>query len=274
MAKNKYKLLVTDIDGTLQSETGEISLEDRAALMSIRERGMQVAVSTGRITTACRDLFELLSLEGYHIFCDGALVSDITGKSIIYQQALGDELVQETIDFAHTHNVYLELATGAEYFVEQETEATLVHSKLLNMEPQVVNFAELKVKSDIIKENLVKVCPDEEEGISAFREMFSGRTSISRVNIPRFPGVDFINIVACDVSKGRATERLARHLGITMDEVVALGDGMNDVSIIAIAGLGIAMGSAPEAVKKAADYVTLDAMHNGVAYAIKKFLLD
>jgi len=274
MAQNKYKLLVTDIDGTLENEAGEISGEDRAALMGIRECGIQVAVSTGRITTACRGIFEQLSLEGCHIFCDGALVSDITGSNSIYQQSLDDEIVQETIEFALSHDLYLELATGTEYFVERITEATRIHCKLLNMKPQVADFTKLKGRSGFIKENLVKVGPEEEAGISAFWEKFTGRVSLARVAMPRFPNVEFINVVARDVSKGKATKKLAQHMGVTMEEVVALGDGMNDISVIAIAGLGIAMGSAPEELKKTADYVTLDAAHSGVAYALKKFLLD
>ena len=71
---------------------------------------------------------------------------------------------------------------------------------------------------------------------------------------------------------GKALEALAVPLGITLAEVIAIGDGVNDISLLSAAGLAVAMGNAPDEVKKVADYVTLDAGHNGVAAAIDKFL--
>ena len=75
------------------------------------------------------------------------------------------------------------------------------------------------------------------------------------------------------VSKGKALEALTSHLGIALDEVMAVGDGNNDIPLLTTAGLAVAMGDAPDEVKAVADYITLDIEHNGVAAAIEKFLL-
>jgi hypothetical protein len=75
------------------------------------------------------------------------------------------------------------------------------------------------------------------------------------------------------VSKGRALEALASYLGISLAEVMAIGDGINDIPLLSVAGLAIAMGNAPDEVKAVADYITLDVDHSGVAAAIEKFLL-
>jgi len=66
---------------------------------------------------------------------------------------------------------------------------------------------------------------------------------------------------------------LAAHLGISLDEVMAVGDGTNDIPLLTSAGLAVAMGDAPTEVKAVADYITLDIDHNGLAAAIKKFLV-
>ena len=74
-------------------------------------------------------------------------------------------------------------------------------------------------------------------------------------------------------TKGKALEKLAYHLGFSLAEVVAVGDGSNDISLLSTAGLGIAMGNAHEEVKKVADHITLNVEEHGLAAAIKRFLV-
>ena len=80
-------------------------------------------------------------------------------------------------------------------------------------------------------------------------------------------------MIAPDVSKGTALEALASFLGIPLTEVMAIGDGGNDIPLLSSAGLAVAMGNASDELKAVADYITLDVDHNGVAAAISKFLL-
>ena len=90
---------------------------------------------------------------------------------------------------------------------------------------------------------------------------------------PSFPDVEFINILAPEVSKGRALEALASHLGVSLSEVAAIGDGTNDIPLFSLAGLAVAMDNAPDEVKAVAHYTTLDVDRSGLAAAVKKFLL-
>jgi len=80
-------------------------------------------------------------------------------------------------------------------------------------------------------------------------------------------------VLAPGVSKKKALEALAWHLGISMNEIMAIGDGANDISLLSSVALAIAMDNAPDEVKAVADYITLDVDHSGVAAAIDKFLL-
>jgi hydroxymethylpyrimidine pyrophosphatase-like HAD family hydrolase len=80
-------------------------------------------------------------------------------------------------------------------------------------------------------------------------------------------------VVAPDVSKGKALEALASFLGISLTEVMAIGDGINDIPLLSSVGLAVAMDNASDELKAVADHVTLDVDHHGVAAAINKFLL-
>ncbi len=269
----KYKLLVVDIDGTLVGKGGSISAEDMEALAKARQLGIQVSLSTGRAARACVGIINQLSLNGYHIFFDGALVSSPAQDKEVYVQPLGKEVVKQAIEFAHLHNIDLEFYSATHYFAERETWSTDAHRQFFGILPTIVDFTRLWEKERIIKGGLVATTPQETAKARGFCLQFDGSLHFTWVRTPAYPGIDFINIVAAEVSKGRALAVLVSHLGIPLDEVMAIGDGTNDIPLLTVAGLAIAMVNAHDEVKQVADYVTLDVDHSGVAAAINKFLV-
>ena len=120
---------------------------------------------------------------------------------------------------------------------------------------------------------LVTTTLEEAARVRDFCLQFEGILYFSWARTPAYPGVDFINLLAPRVSKGKALETLASHLGVSLTEVIAVGDGTNDIPLLTSAGLAIAMGNAPDEVKAIADYITLDVDYSGVAAAINKWLL-
>ena len=270
---NPYKMLVLDIDGTLVDRNGSISTEDTDAIAKARSFGISVSLSTGRAAQACLGIIRQLSLDGYHIFFDGALVSDPGRGKEVYVRPLDSIVVREAVEFAHLKNIYLELFSVTHYFVMRETWATEIRRRFFGLEPTVVDFNDLWQKQRIVKAQLVTSSPQEVAGAMSFYHHFNGRLHFSWAKTPAYPDVDFINIVAPEVSKGEAMTALASHLEVSMSEVVAIGDGANDIPLLSAAGLAIAMDNAPEEVKEVADYITLDVDHSGVAAAINRFLL-
>lgn len=269
-----YRLLVVDIDGTLLGGSREISAGDREALAKARALGVEVSLSTGRVPRACADIIDQLSLDGYHIFADGASVSNPAGVDEIYVQSLDWEVVKEMVGVAHRHEIPLELYSATDYFAEQETWSTEIHRHFFGISPTVVDLARLDERERIIKVGVVTTSAGEVARAEGFCRHFGGRLHFSWARTPAYPGVDFINILAPEVSKGKALEALTSHLRIPMDEVIAIGDGTNDISLLSTAGLAVAMANALDDVKAVADHVTLDVDHSGVAAAIKKFLLS
>lgn len=273
LLNHPYKLLVSDIDGTLVSGSGSVSALDREALARARNLGIQVSLSTGRGIKASLSIIDQLSLDGYHTFFDGALVSSPSQNEEAYVQPISPVTVSQMVELAHRHNLDLELYSASHYFAERETWSTNAHREFFGIEPTLVDFTKLWELERIIKGGLVTTNPQEADRAKEFCTLFDTRLHFSWARTPAYPGVTFINILAPEVSKGRALEALASHLGIAVTEVIAVGDGSNDISLLTAAGLAIAMADAPDEVKAVADYVTLDVDHSGLAAAIERFLL-
>ncbi len=106
MPENReYKLLVVDIDGTIVDKNGDISDEDKKALAVAAASGVKVSLSTGRVIKACRSIIRELSLDGHHIFFDGALVSDPSQSTEVYVQPLEKEVVRRAVLFARANDI-------------------------------------------------------------------------------------------------------------------------------------------------------------------------
>ena len=270
---NLYKLLVLDIDGTLLDKNGVISAEDRKALARVCDLGLPVSLSTGRVVTACSEVISQLSLDGYHIFFDGALVINPSQGKEIYVQPIDKMLVKQANEFAHQNGINLEFYSADHYFVERETWASDIRRDFYHTPPTIVDISKLWQKERIIKGVLTLLSPEEKAKAEVLYLQFKDSLSFSWTKTPAYPEVDFINVLAPEVSKGKALEALASFLGIPLTEVMAVGDGTNDISLLSSAGLGIAMDDAPGELKAVADYITLDVDHSGLATAINKFLL-
>jgi hydroxymethylpyrimidine pyrophosphatase-like HAD family hydrolase len=161
----------------------------------------------------------------------------------------------------------------SQFFAERETWATDIRRQFFGLTPTIVDFDRIWTGERIIKGTLPVQSVEERTKADAFQRHFGDRLNFSVTQTPAYPGVNFINIVARGVSKGRALEALAAHLSIPLSRVIAIGDGANDVSLLSCAGLGIAMDNAGDELKKVADHITADVDHSGVAQAIKRFLL-
>ena len=268
-----YKLLVLDIDGTLLDKNGAISAEDRDALARVGDLGLPVSLATGRVATACSEVISQLSLDSYHIFFDGALVSAPDHGKEIYVQPIDKMVVKQAVEFAQLNGINLDFYSADQYFVGRETWASDIRRDFYHTPPAVVDIGKLWQQERIIKGALTLRSPEEKTKAELLYLQFKDSLSFSLTKTPAYPEVDFINVLAPGVSKGRALSALASHLGISLTEIMAIGDGPNDISLLSSAGLAVAMGGAPDELKAVADYITLDVDHNGLAAAINKFLL-
>ncbi|UCG55161.1 MAG: HAD family phosphatase [Dehalococcoidia bacterium] len=269
---SEYKLLVVDVDGTIVDSNGAISYEDEKALTGVAAAGITVSLSTGRIIKACQKIIDRLSLDGHHIFFDGALVSDPSQEEEIYCRPIERRLVKQAVDFARANDIYLELYNATGFFAERRNWSDKIHYDFFGVESIITDFNDIWQRERIIKAEMVVRELGERQQLELFKKEFEGKLRFSIARSPAFPNIDFINIINPDVSKGEALRCLVTFLGLTMNEVIAIGDGLNDISLLEAAGLAVAMGNAFPEVKRVADYITLDVGQNGVAAAVREFL--
>lgn len=271
--ETRFKLLVLDIDGTLLNREGTLSAEDKKALAIVAASGIKVSLSSGRSVLACLPIIDQLSLDGCHTSFDGALVSNPKLNHEVYVDPISGLLVEQIIDFIHSSDINLELYSDKRLFIEKETWAADVRRQVFSIQPVIGDFAKIEREERIIKGTIVARSPEEKAKAEHLFRHFESRLSFSRNKTPAFPGVDFVNILAPGVSKGKALEALASFMGISMAEVMAIGDGSNDASLFSRVGLAVAMGDASDELKDMAHHVTLDADHSGVAEAVSRILL-
>ncbi|HEX79136.1 MAG TPA: HAD family phosphatase [Dehalococcoidia bacterium] len=269
----KYKLLIVDLDGTLVNRSGDISEKDRHAVANATAAGVKVALSTGRIVRACRRIIDLLSLDGYHIFYDGALVSDPHQNKEVYTKPIDKEVVRRAVEFSRRNDTYLELYSSENFFAERENWSDTIHRRFFKVEPTFVDFSGIWERERIIKAELVVHNEEEAAKAESFRREFDGSLRFSIARAPAYPGIDFVNIIDPDVSKGEALKALVSFIGIPMSRVIAIGDGLNDISLLQVAGTAVAMGNAFPEVKEVADHITLDVEESGVAAVVERFVL-
>jgi Cof subfamily protein (haloacid dehalogenase superfamily) len=271
--KGKYKLLVLDIDGTLVNKQNAISDVDRMTLVEASISGIRVSLCTGRIISACTDILNFLGLKGPHIFFDGSLVYDTALSQIIYLQSLSPEIVKIACELAREDNIPLDLFSFDRYFVTEKSWRTELRRKLFGIEASIEDFNTLWQREKIIRGGIIINTPEDEKRVREFERKISSSLYLSWSTIPNYPQHHFINVLLRGVSKGRAVEELAGYLGLSTDDVMAIGDGLNDIPLLAAAGLAVAMQNAPDALKAQADYITADVENCGVSAAIRRFLL-
>jgi Cof subfamily protein (haloacid dehalogenase superfamily) len=271
--KNQYKLLVLDIDGTILDKHGNISETDFRALQEIRRSGIGISLCTGRAAGSCTQILGKLSLGGLHIFCDGALVCDSSQKTEIYVKPISEEILRLICIKASDYHLPIELYSSTNLYIENETWISDIQRNFFGIYPRVVKFDSIFTRQRIIKAGLIVSSPEEDDRARSLGEELKDELYFSWARTPAYPGMSFINITTLGVSKGEALEILAAHLKIGLEDVMAFGDGSNDISLLKKAGFSVAMENAPDELKSVADFITSNVEQSGVARALSKFLL-
>ena len=267
-----YKLIAIDLDGTLVDCNGMIAEEDKAAVKRLKQNFVQVMLCTGRIfQTTAPFIEELGLLNTPHIMFDGALIRALLGRSAKYQLPLQPDVVKEATEYCRAQDIYLELYSRDTFFAERENWSDDIHRHFFRVEPTIVNFDGIWDKEDLLKAEMVVGSIDDARKAKNFADHFNGRLSFSVAHTPAYPEVEFLNITHPEVSKGAALKIMANDMGIHKSEIVAIGDGMNDISLFKEVGHPVAMGNATDEVKQFCEYTTLDIEHHGVAAAISHY---
>ena len=240
----KYKLLVLDLDGTLTNKQKKITPHTKETLFKIQEQGVKIVLASGRPTYGIAPLAEQLELqkyEGYILAYNGGEIIDWKTKELMYKNLLDHDVLPYLYECAKKNDFAIVTYDG-EYVL---TEKPPIAKCLIVGEP--TRLAELE------------------------KEMYEHLKD--RMGVFRSEPY-FLELVPKGIDKAQSLAVLLKEIGLTREEMIAIGDGFNDLSMIQYAGLGIAMANAQEVVKENADFITLSNEEDGVAYAAEKFILS
>ncbi len=267
-----YKLIALDVDGTLVNSRLELSPATRSALIRIqRDKGVRVAIASGRPTPGLRHLVEELELNkygGYILPFNGGEIFDARDLSQpIKRTSLPSDIIPELYDLSREHGLTILTYTADEILTERPDDPKVHKEMALTVMParRVENFVQ-EVPKHLTKCLIV----GEPEQIKALqpiaRARFAGRVDAFTSD------PCFLELVPSGINKGVALAGLLKNLEINPKEMIAVGDGHNDIEMIELAGLGVAMANAREAVRERADYITKSNDEDGIAHLVQ-FLL-
>lgn len=265
------RLIALDLDDTVVTRDLTIPAAVRQAIAEALRRGVVVVLATGRMFRSARPFAEALGIDAPLITYNGALVRDLAGK-VYAEQPLPKEYVGELAEFARAEGVTLNLYVDDTLCVEQMNDDVAYYLSIARVEPRIVGdlvaVARSLAPGERVHKALFVADPDRAPRLLAvLQQRYAGRLEV----VPS--QARFIELTDLGVSKGRALAALCRSLGIPREQVLAVGDNFNDVTMLQFAGIGIAMGSAPEAVKQIADAVVGTSEEGGVAEAIERYVL-
>ena len=265
------RLIATDIDGTLIYGCREEPTERvKAALRAAQEKGVKVALATGRMPVASRFYTRWMSEDAMAIFANGALLAK-PGGEVEQEVGMDPDGAREVWDRGIALGLGVVAWTKSGLYLNREDGPMKVYRGVAICAP-VWTAKVIEDVEEVIPEGIVKMLWVAEEAV--IDEV------LKDLDAEGIPGVDhmrsekeYIEMVRPGVSKGTGLALLAERMGLRRDEIMAIGDEMNDLAMIEYAGYGIAMGSAPEKVRQAAVYTTGTAEEDGLALAIERFVL-
>jgi len=268
----KYKMIVLDLDGTLTNNKKEITPRTKQALMQAQAAGVHVVLASGRPTYGIVPLAEELKLKdngGYILAFNGGKIIDCTNNKVLFEQKLDEQLVP--ILFQEAKKAGMEILTyqGEGIAATNKDDEYVQHEAFINKMPVMQYDDFLNQLVYPINKCLIvgDPTPLHELEIRLAKEL-EGKMDVYR-------SADFfLECVPFGIDKARSLDRLISSLGISREEVIACGDGYNDLSMIRFAGLGVAMANAAKDIQSEADFVTLSNEEDGVAHVIEHFILS
>ncbi len=271
------KLIAIDLDGTLLNSKKKLSEANRQALSLCTRKGIWVVPSTGRTVDGISGEIKAIPGVRYAVTTNGAVIEDMEEKNAIdtcmlpFQQAL--ELLRLVDSYHVMYDPYIDrrgiteprfFEHLSEYSLSPEFQEMVLQTR--DLHPNIIEFV-IESQKPVEKINLFFSDMEERARLRAVLEKRGDILVTS--SIP-----NNLEINAPGATKGNAVLRLAAHLGLKKEQIMAIGDGENDFTMIHEAGIGIAMKNGKQELLEAADYITKTNDEDGVAAAIYRFVLE
>ena len=265
-------MIVLDLDGTLTNNKKVITPRTKQALMQAQAAGVHVVLASGRPTYGIIPLAKELGLKengGFILAFNGGKIIDCANNKVIFEQKLDEQLVPLLYEEAVKAGMEILTYQGEGIAATNKNDKYVQEEAFINKMP-VVQYDDFlgQLVYPINKCLIVgDPIPLHELELRLAKEL-EGKMEVYR-------SADFfLECVPLGIDKARSLDRLIASLGIRREEIIACGDGYNDLSMIRFAGLGVAMANAAEDIRSEADFVTLSNEEDGVAHVVEHFILS
>lgn len=288
-----YKLVVVDLDGTLLNSYGVITENTKKIIKETINKGTDVIIASGRsVIDYMKNISEEIGSKNYFIAGNGALVYDIKNDKVLYKKYMNKSKVLEIVKMCERNSIFYNVYTEKEIITRNLNYSTLYYHKenikkdegkrtTINIVENPYTYIKELKETDFLK---IAICDENEiifnsiiKKIKSIKDIeivdteFMSRKKIKEgteeIKVEYF----YTEITLANVDKWQAILYLIEKNNINKEEVIAIGDNINDYQMIQNAGVGIAMGESMPKIKEIANYITEDNNNEGVANALKKY---
>ena len=287
-----YKLVAIDLDGTMLNSYGVVSEETKNTIKEIEKQGVEVIIASGRPIDSIKQIAKEIESKNYFIAGNGAIIYDMKKDEIIYEKTLSKEKVLEIIkkceENSISYNVYTEkeiLATSLKYNVLYYHKENLKKEENKKTRINIVNnmYEYIKNKEDA-RYLKITICDENKTVFNSIIKKLKDIKNIEILDVSHMArktivqGTEeyqisyyYTEISTENVDKWDAIQFLIEKLNIKKEEVIAIGDNINDKKMIENSGLGIAMKQSTPSILEVADEITEGNNEDGVAKILQKY---
>lgn len=267
---SKYKALALDIDGTLLNSRKEVTPAVLKQIQRMQKAGIPVMIASGRPEQGIAHVAEEIGMKqsgGYVLSFNGGKITEFKTGEVVYNKTVPEEYNARVIRYAKDipESAILTYQDGCIITENPEHPYVQLESRVVKMAVKRVENLEKRVQFPVNKFLIVGNPEILQKKVTEMAEAFHGKLNIFQSE------PFFIEVVPLGIDKAESLDVLLHTIGVKQEELVACGDGRNDVTMIRYAGMGVAMENACDEVKQVADYMADSCDNDGVAKIIEKF---
>lgn len=288
-----YKMVAVDLDGTMLNSYGEVTENTKRVVKQTIKKGTEVVIASGRTIDSIKEIAKDIGASKYIIAGNGAVLYDTKTDKILYENYIPLNKALEIIDICEQNSIYYNVYTNKSiiadslrynvlYYYKENLKKDDSKKTSITLVDNIPNYIKEMKNEKIMK---IIVCDFTKSVFNSIIKMFTPVQDIDVLDISHMARkiikhgstqvpieYYYTEISMKDVNKWNAIEFLINKLNIKREEVITIGDNMNDKEMIEQAGLGIAMKNCVPRITEVADYITDDNNNEGVANAIEKFV--
>ncbi|MDD5937193.1 MAG: Cof-type HAD-IIB family hydrolase [Clostridiales bacterium] len=268
----EIKVVALDLDGTLTNSKKEISLRTKDALLKAMKQGVSVVLASGRPTMGITPLAKELNMKehgGYILAFNGGKIIDCKTDKVVYENVLPMDCIPTLCEVVKQFGVSMLTYRGNEIICEDDDNPYLLKECFINRtKAHIIEDLAKAVTTPVPK---CLILGEHEELLpvkECLEEKFKGKLNIF------FSEPYFLEIMPLGIEKAASLDRLLHILKKDRSHLMACGDGLNDLTMLEYAGLGVAMENGCKEAKEIADVITASNDEDGVAVAVEKYILD